>query len=244
MLRVFLLFLATLAFGLPVAWLAEVAGVPFFFVAAVVFVVPNYLFLRYNARVADRVVPIPARGYERRREEIERDEHAVFNLGFARIDEFCQKTTSDYIAYSYKHHTEPVFLCLYHFGVKRGCDFVTYFADDVTLTTASTRVGGYTPRPPDWLLQIHTDASYEEMFTRHRRAVAFLRGRGHTTVDHPAASFRGLLLRALREYYEQPGASFLFLKLAYGFLTGRAAKFCAPLEEQRLPPELRASRPT
>jgi len=231
MLKTICFFLVVLALGYA---LIEAAGLPFVFVAALMFVVPNYVAYHYNARRCEQTWPIPECGYERRREDIERDEHMIFNLGFDRVDEFHQKASSNYIAYCYKHTAESVFLIVYHFGVTKGCDFITFFREsDATLTTSPLKSGGMMPRPPQRFLQLFPDASYAELFDEHRRSLAFLRGRGLTPLDHPAASFRGHVVRFLREFYDA-GVS-VYFKLPYWFLMDRAARYCKPLEEQRVP---------
>src|SRR6185369_13909319 len=99
---------------IPVVRLADSAGVPFLVTLAVFFLVSNQLILLFNSRATQKLWPIPERGYGRRREELERDESVIFNMGFVKSDEFYLKTISDVVVYAYRHRSEPIDLFLYH----------------------------------------------------------------------------------------------------------------------------------
>ncbi len=157
-------FLLTLIVMAPVAALGDFLGLPYFVTALGFFLAANQFIFFYNSRAMLRLRPVPARGYERRREALERDESLLFNLGFVKTDEFYLKSIGDAVVYVYEHRSEPVVLCAYHAGVKKFCDFVTKFEGDVTLTTTSGGSAGAVKRPPRRLAQIFKNLDYAGMF--------------------------------------------------------------------------------
>jgi hypothetical protein len=209
-------FLLTLVVIVPVVRLAEAAGVPFFVTLVAFLLVSNKLIFLFNSRATRNLWPIPERGYGRRREELERDENMVFDLGFVKMDEFYLKTVSDVVVYAYKHRSEPVELYLYHLGVKRTCDFVTRFEGDITLTTTTTKAAGALKRPPKRLLQIFLGENYDALLERHRRAGAFLTQHGLSAVEQPASAFRARFVESMREFYERGKSERFFLFRFFG----------------------------
>ena len=226
-------FVLTLAVMFPVVRLADSAGVPFLVTLAVFFLASNQLTLLFNSRATRKLWPIPERGYDRRREELERDENVIFNLGFVKLDEFYLKTISDVVVYAYRHRSEPVDLYLYHLGVKRTCDFITRFEGDITLTTTTTKSAGAVKRLPRRLLQIFTGESYDALLERHRRAAAFLSHHGIAAVELPVANFRERFLKSMREFYDCGKSQRFFLLRFFGGLASSAGQnYRRPLEQQ------------
>jgi hypothetical protein len=226
-------FLLTLAVMFPVVTLADLAGVPFLVTIAVLFLASNQLIFLFNARASRQLRPIPARGYDRRREDLERDEHLIFNLGFQKADEFYMRTISDAVVYAYRHRSDPVELCLYHLGIKRACDFVTRFEGDITLTTTTSKAAGAVRRPPRRLLQSFPGEGYGELLERHRRAVAFLGQHGIRVVEPHAPTFRARFVSAVQEFYDRgKGDKFFVMRFIGGVASAAGQNYRRPLEQQ------------
>lgn len=226
-------FVLTLVVMIPVVRLADWAGVPFFVTLAVFFLASNQLILLFNSRATRKLWPIPERGYDRRREELERDESVIFNMGFVKSDEFYLKTISDVVVYTYKHRSEPVDLYLYHLGVKRSCDFISRFEGDITLTTTTTKSAGAVKRLPRRLLQIFHGESYGALLQRHRRAVGFITYHGIAAVEQPAADLRARILKSMREFYEcGKSQRFFLLRFLGGVASSSGQSYRRPLEQQ------------
>jgi len=217
----------------PVLWLGDWLGLPFFLTAAAGFIALNYLLFAYNSRAMRVLRPIPERGYDRRREALERDEHVLFNLGFRKLDEFYLKSVSDVVVYAYEHRSEPVILCAYHAGVKSFCDFVTKFEGDVSLLTTTAGTAGAVRRPARRLAQIFKNLDYAQMFEEHRRGVAFLERQGLRASELPATSFRQFFVDSVQEFYDCGRRDRLFLlRFMGGFLTAAGQSYRRPLEQQ------------
>jgi hypothetical protein len=226
-------FLLTLVVMIPVVTLGDVVGVPFFITVVIFFCASNQLMFLFNSRASRKLWPIPERGYDRRREAMEADEHLIFNLGFQKVDEFYLKTISDAVVYVYKHRSEPVELCLYHLGINRACDFITRFEGDITVTTATAKSAGAVKRPPRRLLQIVPGESYDTLLEKHRSAIAFLCNHGISPVNPPASAFRALFVNSMQEFYNRGRSErFFLLRFFGGLLTASGQNYRLPLERQ------------
>ena len=226
-------FLLTLAALAPATWLGEFLGLPLFVTMLVMFLAQTWLVFEYNTRAMLRPRPIPERGYDRRREALERDESLIFNLGFVKADEFYLKSISDAVVYVYEHRSEPVALWAYHAGVKSFCDFVTRFEGDVTLTTTSGSSAGTIRRPPRRLAQVYKDLDHRQMFEAHARAVAFASRHGLRPERIPAASLRESFVGSVKEFNERWRSDRLFLlRFLGGMATGAGQDYRKPLEKQ------------
>jgi hypothetical protein len=165
--------------------------------------------------------------------ELEKAEAEIFQLGFHRIDRFYLEMSNDVITFVYKHADEPAYLCLYHFGKKQVCDIITFFDDDLSLTTCSDIGGGMTPRPANRLLQILEQASYSQLFDLHISGVEFLKRRGAVTVDVPVLSFRDSFMTSLKEFAGAARSTFLWpVKHIYWTATSRGRKHAGSIQEQ------------
>ena len=226
-------FLLTSAVIAAAVWLGTLVGVPFLVTMVLMFFVVNQALFAFNSRAMLEPRPIPARGYEKRREALERDGREAAGLGFRKIDEFYLRTVSDAVLYVYKHESEPVFLCTYHLGVKSFCDFVTKFEDDITLTTTSGSGAGATRRPPRRLAQIFDNLGLGAMFAAHMRASAFMAQHSIRALDVPASEFRGFFVSSVKEFYARGREErFFLLKFLGGMATSAASRYKMPLEKQ------------
>ena len=215
--------------------LADSAGVPLIVSVVVLIFGGNRLVFLFNSRASRKLWPIPERGYDRRRGELGRDEHDIFRLGFVKTDEFYLKTISDVVVYVYKHRAEPVELYLYHLGVSRGCDFVTRFEGDITLTTATAKSAGALKRPPKRLLQIFPGENYDALLGAHRRAVAFIGHHGLAAVEQPASALRALFVKSMQEFHERGRSERFFLVRFAGGLASSSGQNYRKLLEQQYP---------
>ena len=214
-------------------WLGSLAGVPMLVTMLVMFFVINQSLMSFNARAMLVPLPIPARGYEGRREALGCDEREIFGLGFRKTDEFYLRTLSDIVVYAYKHETEPVFLCVYHIGLKTFCDFVSKFEEDITLTTTSASGVGTTGRPARRLAQVFGGLGYGAMFAAHVRASAFIAQHSIRKADVPAAAFRDFFVASVREYNAHAREQrFFVLKFAVGMAASAGKRYRMPLERQ------------
>lgn len=224
-----------LTFGVivPANWLGDQLGLPFLLTMAVTFLALNYFYFAYNSRAMTALRPIPERGYDGRREVLERGESVLFNLGFRKMDEFYLKSISDVVVYAYEHRSEPVVLCTYHAGLTTFCDFITRFEGDVSLTTTSAGSAGAVRRPARRPAQIFKSLDHAQMFEEHRRGVAFLGRHGLRPAQLPLSSFRQFFVGSVKEFYDCGRRDRLFLlRFMFGFLTAAGQDYRKPLEEQ------------
>ena len=218
---------------LAAVWLGSLAGVPMLVTLVVMFFVINQSLMAFNARAMLVPRPIPARGYEGRREGLGRDEREILRLGFRKTDEFYLRTISDAVIYVYRHETEPVVLCTYHLGLKTFCDFVTKFEDDITLTTTSGSGVGTTRRPARRLAQVFGNLGYGAMYAAHARASAFIAQHSIRTADVPAAAFREFFVASVKEYNAHAREErFFLMKFVGGMATSAGKRYRMPLERQ------------
>ncbi|HEX6184874.1 MAG TPA: hypothetical protein VFZ44_13395 [Pyrinomonadaceae bacterium] len=217
----------------PVYALSDLLGLPTLLMSVVIFFAFNWGVKVFNARAMLRLLPIPKRGYDRRREALERDESQLFNLGFRKTDEFYLKSLSDVVVYVYEHGSEPVRLCVYHTGLKSYCDFITKFDGDVSLTTTVAASAGAVKRPPHRLAQIFTDMDYGAMFESHQSGVAFMMRHSLRPLGLSAVPFREFFEKSIREYNDfSRRERFFLLKFVGGMATASAQRYKKPLEQQ------------
>lgn len=187
----------------------------------------------YSFRADLKIEPIPVEKYQARMREIESAEWELHWLGFRRTDQFYLSMSSDVVTYVYKHEAEPVYLCIYHFGMKKVCDLVSFFEGEMTLTTCSSVDGGMTPRPANKLLQVFEGASYSQMLEAHRSSIEFLEELGAKLTDMPGASFRERFMASIRETAEVSRKMFLWpVMLIYRTITKYGARYARSIEEQ------------
>lgn len=218
----------------PVYAVSDLLGLPFLLTSVVAFFAINRVMLAYNSRAMLRLLPIPERGYDGRRETLERDESRIFNLGFRKTDEFYVKSLGDIVIYVYEHRSEPVNLCVYHTGLKSHCDFITRFDGDVSLTTTSVSSGaGAVRRPANRLAQIFTEADYGAMFESHLNGVAFMARHSLRPAGLADTPFRQLFVKSVKEFNDHSRRDRLFLlKFVGGMATASAQRYKKPLEQQ------------
>ena len=171
-----------------------IVGIP------VLTIILTYVSFHYSFRPLLNPEPIPAKGYEPRIIELERDVPVLKQMGFDKIDSFYLKMIPDSIVYVFKKKEGPVYFCLYHLGTKKACDIVSYFEKNITLTTCNNVDGGMTPRPDNRLLQIFEKLSYIAFLERHQQAQEFIRGRGFKQTEAPSVTFREDFMKGIREF--------------------------------------------
>ena len=80
---------------------------------------------------------------------------------------------SVYIA-GWEHTKRPSFFCEYRIQQKMFYDMVTTFADEMSLTTGSTKEGNLTPKPPGHYHQTFSNLSLEQLWEKHVEAENYL----------------------------------------------------------------------
>jgi len=80
---------------------------------------------------------------------------------------------SVYIA-GWEHKRRPGFFCEYRLQQRTFYDIATNFADEMSLTTASTKDGNLTPKPPGHYHQTFSNLSLEQLWEKHIEAENYL----------------------------------------------------------------------
>lgn len=219
-------FLIMYFFDIPL-WLFVIVVIPLLVIAL------TYGSFSYSFRQSLRIEPIPNKGYTSRIRSLDIEKIKVDNLGFEKVDDFYLKMIPDTLIYVFKHKEEPVYLCLYHLGVKTTCDFVTRYGDGYSLTTCNNIDGGMTPRPEKSLLQIITKVTYTDMFGIHMKAHNFLLHKGLRTHDVAEEEFRRYFLQCLHSQATYV-RKFMFwpILLVFWTITKRGRVYCEEIETQ------------
>lgn len=160
----------------------------------------TYGSFNYSFRKTLKPESIPGKGYATRIKDLDLDTKKLERLGFQKWDDFYLRMIPDTIVYVLKHKEDSVYLCLYHLGAKKTCDFFTRYDNEDTLTTCNTIDGGMTPRPQKALLQIITSVSYEQIFELHKKAHKFLFDKGFGQYDIARQEFRQYFLKNIHDY--------------------------------------------
>ncbi len=198
----------------------------------VLLIIFTYASFTYSFRASLKPEPIPQKGYESRRNELEKEAASVVSLGFNKFDEFYLKMIPDSITYAFKQNPGPVYLCIYHLGAKKACDFVSFFENDIALTTAGRVDSGMAPRPAKRLLQIFENAPYQVLLQKHIEAQDFIKSKGIKQIDI-REPFRNRFMWSLREFRRGVTQySFWPLRLIYWTLAKRGKKYLKSIEEQ------------
>jgi hypothetical protein len=82
-----------------------------------------------------------------------------------------------YIA-GWEHTKRPSFFCEYRIQRKEFFDMVTTFADDMSLTTGSTKDGQLNPKPPGDYFQTFSNLSLGQLWEKHVEGENYLVGKG------------------------------------------------------------------
>lgn len=215
--------------------LVSILGIPLpFFLAIfapILLVSTTYVSLNYNLRRSLEPGAIP-KGYESRSYVINSHHPRLYNLGFQPHDTFYLKMIPDVVVAVFKHYNEPIYLCIYHFGDKMVVDVISFFENDITLTTTSNTKGGMFPRPAGKLLQVFENASYEQLFWEHIQACQFMQNQGIKAIL-PLEGFRNRFMEGLRRAGVKIKEHNLWpLKLLYWSVTKRGREYRTPIEEQ------------
>lgn len=193
-----------------------------------------YALNRYTFRDSLDYELIPEKGYEKRREGLELTGYNLSELGFVKFDEFYLRLSNDVIAYIYRHQTEPIYFCHYHFGTLEFYDLVTKFDNGFSLTTANSKNAGNIPRPNHRMLQIFEGRSIEELFSSHLEAIRFLEQQGFKPQPLFLGNFRADFLNSFLEVGRQVRGFFSPPKLIYWMASGVNKTYCKTIQQQSL----------
>lgn len=159
-----------------------------------------YFTQQYSFRNSLQLEEIPRIDNLARIIELDQNAGLLEDLRFDKFDEFYMRTSTDIVVFAYKHVELPIVLCQYHFGVHKTMDLMTSFENDYALTTCNIKSNGIsTLRPPNYFLQIFTEADAEELFRRHIQSIEFLKANGLVAIDKPLYNFRSEFLRKFLE---------------------------------------------
>lgn len=187
----------------------------------------------YSFRPSLKPEPIPPKGYENRLKDLEKEEAELNKLGFEKKDSFYLKTIPDNIVYMFKHTKDPVIACLYHIEAKKACDFISFFQDDITLTTCETVDGGLVPYPPRRLIQIFENLPKDKFLEKHRIAVDFIKQKGKKDIHIADHDLRIHLMKSIREYEHEVQKIPLWpVKLICWTIIRRGRVYLKSIEEQ------------
>lgn len=193
-----------------------------------------YLAFVYSFRSNLQLEFIPEKGYESRINEIKNQEKALLDLGFAKIDEFYLKTIPDSITFMYKQKDLPTYSYIYHFGKKMALDIVSYFPNDITLSTCSSSSAGSTPRSAKKLLQICENVPFSNQLTAHMNAMSFLKQHHLDPLNISNESCRDNLMKSILDQAKFIRSQFLWpVKVFYWALAKPGLKiYKKPIQEQ------------
>lgn len=187
----------------------------------------------YSFRKSLQARSVPKHGYSKRIKDLNIDARMLENIGFDKWDDFYLKMIPDSVIYVFKHRDDPVYLCLYHFGAKKTCDFFTKYKNGYSLTTCNTIDGGMTPRPNKSLLQIITSVSYKELLEIHRKAHAFLLSKTLRPDDIQRQEFKPYFLENIHKYADYVRKhAFWPVLLIFWTVTRRGRVLCKEIENQ------------
>lgn len=193
----------------------------------------TYFSFIYSFRDTLEPQQIPEKGYENRLAELDRDYPRINYMQFERIDAFYLKIIPDTVVFIYKHRFEPIFLCDYHLGSQRSFDFITYFENDIGLTTTTSVSGGLSPRPAGEFLQVVEGHPMEVLLNEHTKGVYYLKYQGVNSIDIPIHIYRQKFMedlfksaKSMRSYSMWP------MRLVYWTIVKRGKIHKRPIEEQ------------
>jgi hypothetical protein len=154
------------------------------------------------------------------------------SLHFQKTDGFHLSTIPDCVMYVFKHQTEPVFICLSHFGQKRTYECTTFF-NGLDLTTSSDTRSSVVPNSARQVFQIFPDADPVFLLEEHRNAIRFLKKHGRKPMEVPSKSFRRQYFLHVQETANRVRSHFLWpLRLMLWSLGKNWQAAAMPLEDQ------------
>lgn len=126
------------------------------------------------------------------------------NNDFSFVGNFTMKTASMTTSVSaWQHCDRPTFFCKYVVKIKnisqQASDFVTKFANDILLTTASTSDANFFPRYPEAYLQSFSKLSLDERWYRHVEMENYLIDTGGAELIQMDVSFEKELFDAAQK---------------------------------------------
>ena len=118
--------------------------------------------------------------------------------GFAFVGWFVMPGQPALIA-AWQHADQPTFFCQYFVRGQTTCDFATELAEEVSLTTGSTKDGQLFPCPPGHYKQTFTGLGLDQQWARHAEGVKYLADVGRArpaSLDEP---FEEVFVDAVRK---------------------------------------------
>jgi len=199
----------------------------------ILIIVLIYGSFQYSFRESLAIQSVPEHGYKSRTNDLERESRLIELQGFYKIDQFYLRMIPDSITFVFKHTKEPVYFCIYHFGKKHTCDFVTRFENEYYLTTSSSVDAGMTPRPEKALLQIFPSTPYETLFQKHLKSRDYIFQNGISTFDIQEGEFRFYFMKSIKEQADHIRKSLFWpLMLLIRTISQYGRKFCSSIKEQ------------
>lgn len=199
-----------------------------------------YASQQYSFRDSIRLDEIPSGGYEKRIAELNSQIEHLYNLGFAKFDEFYLNASNDAVCYAYSHEELPIIFCQYHFEKSIFCDFDTRFENGYTLTTSNTKFSSICEiRPENLLLQAFPELSVEELLTKHQQSLSFLEHQGFVSQKNASNNFRNNFLEEYLETGKKVKGILAPFKVAYLLYYGDKVKHTKTIQEQFLSKTLR-----
>lgn len=193
------------------------------------------IFNQYTFRNSLELQPIPESGYEKRLVVLALNEQLLSNLGFRKIDEFFMKTSTDLIAFVYRHDQYPVTFCDYHVGGdKQWSDLITRFENEYSLTTSNSKYGGVIKRDKEFLLQNFESRLFQELLNQHLQAGKFLSGQDFQVKNLQSENFRQWFTDGFKKEGKKLRNPIMPLKIMYGMATNYKQRYAKPIQQQFL----------
>lgn len=179
--------------------------------------------------------PIPESGYEKRLVVLSLNEHLLGNLGFRKIDEFYMKTSTDLIAFVYRHDQYAVTFCDYHVGGdKQWSDLITRFENEYSLTTSNSKYGGVIRREKESLLQNFESRPFQELLNQHLQAGKFLSEQNFQVKNLQSENFRQWFMDGFKKEGKKLRNPLMPMKIMYGMATNYKQRYAKPIQQQFL----------
>jgi len=187
----------------------------------------------YNFRDSLDFDSIPPAKFESRTHSLDKDVRNLAELAFEKVDTFYLKMVPDCVCYVLRHRKLPVYLNLYHFGQKKASDFMTFFENDIMLTTSASIDGGNVPPPAEAMLQIFENVPNETLFQEHMKAVRFVEQKGLKVIQIPVDEFRRQMMASMKDAEKRIRMHFMWpIVLIFWVVTGRGKFYAKPIEAQ------------
>ena len=223
--------------GVAIVAFAKLFQLPFFITIMVLIpldVVAMTIYSFYfSFRSSVKPLPIPRQKFNDRVDELNRRGEELAGMGFEKTDLFYMPILPDTVVACFSHRDEPLYICIYHMGVRVAADVISLYKNDVSLTTGMVVDGGNLPIGETSMLQIFPDAPYHVMVERHHEAVEFLKTRGYEPQRLSPEQFREEFIKSYREVFKRvTGHSFWPVKLVFWAISQRGNIYTKSIARQ------------